>query len=111
MDDPNLSTSLSVGAAFIASAIGVFKWLLGREVQRHDEQVDAQNQKLGLHEGRIAALEKTAISKEDLDRTESRIISAITEVRSIAHAAHERLDRDRERELDELRRRDAIQKT
>lgn len=89
----DIGTSVSIGAAVVAGFVGMFKWLIGREVARFDED----RSRLDAHEHRIVDLEKKAIDKEDLDRTESRIISAIGEVRQSVNSAHERIDRMTER--------------
>lgn len=90
MPDTTIAIPVAVGATVMAVA----KWLLGREVDRidkHQEKTDS----------RLDTLEKTAVTREDLDRTEVRIVTAInsgiTELRQATAAAHERIDRMRDK--------------
>ena len=92
-EQQGLGTSISIGAAVLAAAVGTFKWLLGREVERQDAQI----KRIDEHDQRLQSLEKTAIDKEDLDRTETRIISAIGDIKQSVNSAHERIDRLSER--------------
>ena len=92
-EQQGLGTSISIGAAVLAAAVGTFKWLLGREVERQDAQI----KRIDEHDERLGKLEKESITKLDLDRTETRIITAIGEIKGSVNAAHERIDRVIER--------------
>ena len=105
MEEPSgIVTPATIAVSAVAAAVGVFKWLLGREVERHTEHMETTK----AHGKRLDDLERTTVTKDDLDRTETRltatisqgigqIASAVGDAKQSANAAHERIDRLRDR--------------
>jgi hypothetical protein len=105
MDEPTeLVTPAVIAVSAVTAAVGMFKWLLGREVERHSEHMETTKS----HGKRIEELERQTVTKSDLDRTETRLTSAIGqavgqiatavgEAKQSANAAHERIDHLRDK--------------
>lgn len=94
---------LSAGGVVLTGAWGLIKLIVGPHVNRLDE-----------HDKDIAKLKADGVTKDDLEKASTTIISAVREMKNdlvtqinvaqrAADTAHERIDRDQQAELGRLR--------
>ena len=95
---------LSIGGGLFALFAGLFKWALGRQVQRID-RLEANAQEVTE---RVATVERTAISQAGVDLSVRRLEDALTRHSTSVDASMRELHKRNDRlfELLAARRRD-----